>query len=146
MALLDFFKKRKEIDRFLNKRKMKTRNVHAKQKRAPVFSEKEEEKSKSPTGNKAAARMENYGILKSPHITEKSSIAITKGAYVFKVRPDANKIMVKNAIKDLYGAKTRKINIINIHSRKRFIKGKRGSSPGFKKAIVYLEKGEKIEV
>lgn len=45
----------------------------------------------------------------------------------------------------MYGFKPVKIRIINTHSKKRVVRGKKGMKPGFKKALVYLKEGDKIE-
>lgn len=79
-----------------------------------------------------------------PHITEKASAFNEKGVYVFKVAGNFNKIMVKETVKKMYGAIPEKVSIINVPSKTIFMKRKRAEKPGYKKAIVYLKKGEKI--
>ena len=91
--------------------------------------------------------MEVHSVLKRPVLTEKSTRAIEiRGAYVFEVAPDANKILVRQAVEELFGVKVAKVNI-------RIKKGKRkrvGRSVGFgkdrKEAIVTLKPGHKIDV
>lgn len=86
------------------------------------------------------------GSVIKPHVTEKSSLFGEKGVYVFKVKPSFNKIMVKAAIKNNYGVSPLKIRIINTPPKIVSLKRRRVAKPGFKKAIVYLKKGEKINI
>lgn len=85
-------------------------------------------------------------VLFSPHITEKATVSSEGGVYIFRVFPRANKIMVNQAIREFYGLAPRKINIINVPSKIRSLRGRKGVKPGYKKAIVYFKKGDKIEI
>ncbi|MBU2564277.1 50S ribosomal protein L23 [Patescibacteria group bacterium] len=87
-----------------------------------------------------------YRILKEPHISEKSTFLSDQGKYVFKVYPGVNKIQAKNAIQNHYAVKVKDVNIINIKSKTRMLRGKKGTKTGYKKAIVTLEQGQKIEI
>ncbi len=80
-----------------------------------------------------------------PRITEESNLLAGKNIYTFKVRKPANKNIVRKAIKEMYGFLPVKIRIINAKPKKRFVRGKKGTKPGFKKALVYLKEGDKIE-
>ena len=89
---------------------------------------------------------EIYKILVRPHISEKATYLSDEGSYTFEIYPWANKIQVKNAVSNLYGVKVKDVNIINIKPKKRFLRGLEGAKTGYKKAIVTLERGEKIEL
>lgn len=89
---------------------------------------------------------EIYRVLKEPHISEKSTQLFDDGKYTFKVFPWANKIEIKKAVSDLYGVRVDNVRIINIKAKSRTLKGHEGKKRGYKKAIVTLEKGEKIEI
>lgn len=80
-------------------------------------------------------------IIRHPVVTEKST-----GTSTFVVAPTANKTSVHRAIKILYGVAPRRINIINVPGKKIWNRGRLGRSPGFKKALVYLKPGDKIEL
>ncbi|MBI4692121.1 MAG: 50S ribosomal protein L23 [Candidatus Terrybacteria bacterium] len=133
MALFDIFKKRKEKERFDKKEKLKV----------DIPEETKEEKTGAL---KKASAFAGSKIIIKPHIAEKSTMLNEKGVYVFKVKPDANKVMVRQEIKKMYGKAPVKINIVNLPSKKVFIRGKHGVKSGFKKAVVYFKKGEKIEI
>lgn len=79
-----------------------------------------------------------------PHITEKASLLGENNGYVFKVGPEFNKIMVRQAVKKQYNVEPTKIRIINIPGKMVFIRRRQAQKAGYKKAIVYLKKGEKI--
>lgn len=85
-------------------------------------------------------------ILKEPHISEKATYLSDRNKYIFKVYPYANKIRIKKAIRDLYGVQVEDVKIINIKRKKRVLRGIKGSKTGYKKAIIALKKGEKIEI
>lgn len=86
-------------------------------------------------------------ILVRPLLTEKALNLSKEGKYLFEVYISANKIEVKNAIKKVYGIMPQDVNIITKKGKKtgsmRKIKGKRKD---WKKAVVALKKGEKIDV
>lgn len=92
--------------------------------------------------------MKDFQTIIEPITTEKSTMFSDKGKYVFKVRRDATKIDVKNAIKSIYGADTEKVAITYTQPKTRLAKGrhvyqKRGLS---KKAIVTIKDGKNIDV
>jgi len=85
-------------------------------------------------------------ILKSPHITEKTTNLATKNQYIFKVWEKANKSEIKKAIRDSFKVDVVDVKIINV-PRKRRIFGKiSGWKKGYKKAIVRIKEGQKIEI
>ncbi|MFA6294836.1 MAG: 50S ribosomal protein L23 [Candidatus Paceibacterota bacterium] len=84
-------------------------------------------------------------VIISPCITEKSGILSQSGVYTFKVTKDANKMMVSKAIIALYKVNPVKIAMINTPERKVFVKGRKGTVSGIRKAIVTVKKGEKID-
>ncbi|MFH1129179.1 MAG: 50S ribosomal protein L23 [Patescibacteria group bacterium] len=98
---------------------------------------------KAPTKRKEIAIAE---LLKEPHISEKATILSENGKYVFRVYADANKSEIKKAVAGLYGVAVKDINIINIKPKVRIMRGMKGEKSGYKKAIVTLEKGHKIEI
>jgi len=85
-------------------------------------------------------------VLKYPRITEKAAILAESNAYTFEIDPRANKIEVARAIKQIYNVEPLKVNIIKLPARKVVVRGKRGTKSGVKKAIVFLKKGDKIEL
>ncbi len=84
--------------------------------------------------------------IKKPRSTEKAIIATDKNKYVFEVDKRANKDNLRQEILKTYKVTPTKINIINIPARSVMRKGRPGTISGFKKAIVTLKKGDKIDV
>ncbi len=80
-----------------------------------------------------------------PHITEKSGLLSQNGVYTFVITAKANKNSIGKAIKTLYKVTPVKIALLNNPSRKVFVRGKIGSVPGLRKAVVTVKKGEKID-
>jgi large subunit ribosomal protein L23 len=89
---------------------------------------------------------DTYKIVKEPHISEKATQLGDEGKYTFKVFSQANKKQIKKAISDLYGVNVKDVKIINIKSKERTFRNIKGTKTGYKKAIITLEKGEKIEI
>jgi len=84
-------------------------------------------------------------IIKEPVISEQSSIMAEIGKYAFIVRPDANKIEIKYAVEKLFHVKVEKVNTVNVMGKTKRMRYHIGRKPDWKKAVVTLKKGEKIE-
>lgn len=95
---------------------------------------------------KAKGKVESWRWIIKPIISEKSTFLEEENKYVFQVANNANKIEVKKAIEDIYGVKVEKVNIINKKRKKRRLGRYEGYRPGYKKAIVKLKQGSKIEL
>ncbi len=85
-------------------------------------------------------------VLTKPHITEKASMHAENNVYVFEVNKRANKTLVRNAVKELYKVTPEKINIVNTPAKSVSSRGIKGMKSGKKKALVYLKKGDAIEI
>ena len=90
----------------------------------------------------------NYrDIILAPVITEKSSrIAETGNRIVFKVRKDANKTQIKQAIEKIYNVKVTKVNTLNVKPKKKRVGRYEGTTVGYKKAYITLAEGSNIEL
>jgi large subunit ribosomal protein L23 len=88
----------------------------------------------------------SYDILKSVLRTEKGSEMLTSNKYLFYVAKDANKVQVKQAVEDIYNVKVVKVNTVTMRGKWRRMRYKAGKTPDWKKAIVTLKEGDKIEV
>ena len=103
-----------------------------------------------------------YKVVKHQHITEKSLVlqelknaksnpSLTRcesPKYVFVVDRKANKGDIAKAIEEIYHDKNIKVvavNTINVKPKARRVRGRLGMKPGFKKAIVTLEKGDSLD-
>ena len=87
------------------------------------------------------------GVVKMSHSTEKAAaLAEKNNTYVFLVADGANKIMIREAIERNYGVSVSSVRIAHRPAKAR-VRGRIiGWKPGFKKAMVTVKKGEKIEI
>lgn len=85
-------------------------------------------------------------VLIKPHITEKATVSSENSVYVFKIDPRASKKAVEKAFALNYKVTPVKVRTVTIPSRKVIIRGKRGVQSGYKKAYIYVKKGEKVEI
>ena len=92
--------------------------------------------------------LSNYrDIIKAPVITEKSSnIASNDRKYVFKVDAKANKSHIKDAIEKIFKVKVESVNTVNVHPKKKRVGRYSGMTNKYKKAIVTLVNGNKIDL
>lgn len=152
MALFDIFKKKekkvekKEIKKEEPKKAVKKavkKEVKEEPKKAPKKRvKKAEQVPLKPKKVSGAA----YRILKGPHVTEKATDLTRLNQYVFNVYPRANKPEIKKTIEDIYGVDVVSLKIIKIHPKKRRLGRIEGWRKGYKKAIVKIKEGQKIEV
>lgn len=89
-------------------------------------------------------KKETY-IIK-PRVTEKAMISTDKNKYIFNVTKNANKDNLRQEVKMTYKVTPIKINIVNTSARDVVRRGKPGRISGFKKAILTLKKGDKIDI
>lgn len=91
-----------------------------------------------------------YEIIIRPIITEKSNRLMEEyNKYTFEVALDASKPEIKRAIEELFGVKVKKVNTMIVKPKKKRIWNKLrqyGKTKKWKKAIVTLEKGYKIDI
>lgn len=91
---------------------------------------------------------EPFDLIKNASLTEKATFLSEKhNKYVFRVRPRANKIQIKQAIEKLFQKKVIDVNTCNYAGKKkRERRSDFGRKVHWKKAIVTLAEGEKIEL
>lgn len=115
---------------------------------------KEKAVAKKETTKKEVARKQDktlvtstWNVLKSPCITEKAVNMSAQGNfYTFEVEKNANKLQIKKAVEAKYKVEVLQVRVINIPARK-IRRGRiEGMRSGFKKAIVKVKEGQKIEV
>ena len=87
-----------------------------------------------------------YDLIKKPIITEKGTLLSNNSQIVFSIPMNASKTIVKQAVEKLFGVNVKKINIIISKGKTKRFKGKMGKRKNEKKAIISLEKGQKIDI
>jgi large subunit ribosomal protein L23 len=86
-------------------------------------------------------------LIKKPWITEKATMMTASNQYVFLVKSGATKPEVKKAIHALYKVDAIGVNMVNRPAkRKRFRGGLSGMQEGYRKAIVTIKDGQKIDL
>jgi len=88
-------------------------------------------------------------IVLRPVISEKSMDETQRGKYTFAVHDDANKLMIKDAVEELFKVTVVDVNVLTSKAKEKSRNRKRGRIQGFtspwKKAIVTVVSGDKIE-
>lgn len=86
-------------------------------------------------------------IIIRPVVTERATIMRDKSnKYMFEIATQANKQEVKAAVEELFKVKVESVNIMNVLGKFRRIRGKLGKKSDWKKALVTLKKGNKIDI
>ena len=81
-------------------------------------------------------------VLLAPHLSEKSMDAKEDdNVYVFRVRPDANKVEIKQAIQLHFGVKVESVHTSMVKPRKRRVGRHTGTTAAWKKAYVKVQPG-----
>ncbi|MEX0597625.1 MAG: 50S ribosomal protein L23 [Candidatus Paceibacterota bacterium] len=88
----------------------------------------------------------SYQSLIKPIITEKSYSLFQNRKYSFEVDKASNKQEIAKAVELLYNVKVSQVRVINIKPRNVFIRGKKGKTSSYKKAIVSLKEGYSITI
>ncbi len=84
-------------------------------------------------------------VIRGPHLSEKAHMAAEKNQVVLKVRTDATKTEIKQAVEFMFEVKVDNVQVVNVKGKtKRFgqIKGRRSD---WKKAYVRLAEGSSLE-
>lgn len=82
-------------------------------------------------------------VIIAPIITEKSMMGIADKKYTFKVAKDANKVLIAEAVENLFKVKVAKVNTISVRGQERRMGRYSGYTSSWKKAIVTLKKDSK---
>lgn len=90
--------------------------------------------------------MNPHDLIVRPLITEKSTaIREQSNKICFVVRRDANRVSIKSAVESALNVKVKKVNILNMIGKTKRLNRFEGKRPDWKKAIVTLEAGEKVD-
>lgn len=87
-----------------------------------------------------------HDIVKGMIRTEKGAVLMTQNKYLFMVDKHANKIEVKRSIEDIYKVKVDSVNTVMMRGKAKRVRYAMGYTPDWKKAVVTLKEGNKIDV
>ena len=90
--------------------------------------------------------MHLYEVLRRPLITEKGSGLQAQNKYAFEVARGANKQQIKQAVEKAFDVKVTAVNVMTVHGKTRRVGRREVMTPSWKKAIVTLNPGDKIEI
>ena len=90
--------------------------------------------------------LEARQVLIAPVVSEKSYSLIEASKYSFKVHPDAHKTQIRQAVEQLFDVKVLSVNVSKVPAKPKRRGVSRGAKPGWKKAVVQLRAGDKIEI
>lgn len=149
MPLLDILKKKQKTEKPKKEKEIA-------EKRPPEIKSEEKSKKKKipkeakieikPLRSKVKISGNSWRILKGPHITEKGTDLNKENKYVFRVYSESNKKEIKKIISALYNVDVLSVRIINIPPKSRRLGRTSGWRQGYKKAIITIKKGQKIEL
>ena len=85
-------------------------------------------------------------VVRGIRQTEKGTRLAAHDQFLLEVAPNANKIEIRQAVKQLFGVEVHKVNTSMTHGKWRRLSNRWGKRPDWKKAIVTVGKGQKIEL
>ena len=88
----------------------------------------------------------SHDVVKGLLRTEKGAGMMPLAKYLFWVDTKANKLEIRNAIENIYKVKVDKVNTINVKGKPKRVRYTVGMTSGWKKAVVTLKEGNKIDV
>lgn len=88
----------------------------------------------------------HYDVIIAPVITEKATTMSEHSKVVFKVRLNATKPQIKEAVEKLFDVKVKRVNTLVRAGKVKAFKGRFGELQSTKRAIVTLEEGHRIDV
>lgn len=92
------------------------------------------------------SKLSHYDIIKSPVVTEKSTMASEANQVVFNVAGSASKTEIKDAVEALFSVKVKAVNTLVRKGKVKRFRGFIGRQNDVKKAIVTLAEGHAIDI
>lgn len=89
--------------------------------------------------------MNAHEIVRRPVVSEASMANMALGKYTFAVDTRANKTEIRDAVEKLFKVKVKTVNTMHVRGKQRRVGVHVGRRPDWKKAIVTLEEGQRIE-
>jgi large subunit ribosomal protein L23 len=90
--------------------------------------------------------LDPFNIIKTLIRTEKGTVGEAAGKYLFLVTGSANKAQIKQAVEQIYKVKVSSVNTLVVPGKLKRVRTVYGKTPDWKKAVVTLKEGNKIEV
>jgi len=90
--------------------------------------------------------MQLYEVLRRPLITEKNTVLQAQGKYAFEVAGEASKHQIEQAVEKAFKVKVTAVNVMTVAGKTRRVGRRQVLTQSWKKAIVTLKSGDKIEL
>jgi len=87
----------------------------------------------------------DYDVLVAPLVTEKATMLSEHGQIAFRVRLDATKLEIRQAVEKLFDVKVTAVNTLRVKGKTKLFRGRRGRRSDYKKAIVTLAEGHNVD-
>jgi len=149
MALFDFLKRKEEAEKAKEIKKTEKKVGKVKAGKKPAV-KTETKKTESVVEKAPASKVKSVGFayeaIKEPRISEKATYLAEKNQYIFEVSPNYNKNEIAKSVEGIYGVNVLSVNIIKIPAKKRRMGKTQGYRKAFKKAIIKIKDGQKIEI
>ena len=126
--------------------KLKKKKNEAQINREKTDSISANQRTHSPRFAGEAGQRQSALLIKQAWVTEKATDLSGLRKYIFIVDGKANKPETKKAIESIYAVKVESVNIINTKGKAKRLGRSLGRTSAFKKAIVTLKEGEKIDI
>jgi len=90
--------------------------------------------------------MHLYEVLRRPLVTEKNTALLSQNKYVFEVAGEATKHQIEQAVEKAFKVKVAAVNVMTVAGKTRRVGRRQVLTPSWKKAVVTLKPGDKIEL
>jgi large subunit ribosomal protein L23 len=87
-----------------------------------------------------------FEVLRKPLVTEKNTSLQSQGKYAFKVDDDASKDQIKQAVEKAFKVTVISVNVMSVRGKEKLVGRKKVAGSSWKKAIVTLKSGDKIQI
>jgi len=90
--------------------------------------------------------MQLHEIIKRPLVTEKNATLQAQGKYAFEVDKRASKMEIHDAVETAFKVTVTGVHVMNMPGKSKRVGRRMVFAPGWKKAVVTLQPGDKIEL
>lgn len=90
--------------------------------------------------------MQLFEVLRNPLVTEKNTSLQGQGKYAFKVDNKATKVQIKQAVEKAFKVTVTSVNVMSVRGQEKLVGRKKVAGSTWKKAIVTLKPGDKIQI
>ena len=88
----------------------------------------------------------SFQMIRTLLRTEKGARQARDNQYLFSVQTDANKIEIRKAVEEIYKVKVQGVNTVHMPGKLKRVRSVQGHTPDWKKAVVTLKTGHKIDL